>query len=70
MKPSAFLFHCPGAEYALDGDGHYKYESNYLTIDQLKSMEHPPKEVGVLDRKCGKKLGMINTNLAFEKFTE
>jgi hypothetical protein len=71
MKPSAFLFHVPGAEYALDTNGHYKYDCNYLTLQQLKEMSHPPQEVGVMDCRMNKMITKhMNTNLALQKFTE
>ncbi len=69
MKPTELLFHVPGAEFILDEKGRYKYDCNYLTMGELRAMDRPPEQVGVLDRKCGKKLGMIDTKMAFKKFT-
>jgi hypothetical protein len=66
MKPN-FLF---GAEFALDPQGHYKYDSNYLTLEQLHEYPKKPEKVEVLDCRQKSHLGSIRTSLAFIKFSD
>jgi len=73
MKPN-FLFHVPGASSIFDNEKHrFIYENNWLNLEQLRSMEHKPREVEVVQKtgdRTSRTLGRMATATALLKFSD
>ena len=65
----SFLFHVPGCDTILDSSGHNKYDSNYISLEQLRDMKHKPSMiVDVVDTRSGRRIGSMATSVALVKF--